>query len=116
MYGLSGFVCTHRPTSLVFNSRLSVLVFMLLLTFRDFWKEGGGGDPNYQCFAELTVPSQAAEVVGTQVNCAFSLYNSGILSTTVSFWTLRMRYYFYKVFFLCVISILLHVHFTCTPV
>ena len=43
------------------------------------------GDSNFQLLVELPVPPQAAGIVRTLNCCAFSLYNSDILSTTVSF-------------------------------
>ena len=54
--------------------------------------------PIFSSFQKLPAPPQAAEITGS-LNCrAFSLYNSGVLSTTV---TLRMPYYFDRLFFMC---------------
>ena len=45
---------------------------MLLFVFRDLWKEMG--DSNFQLFAELRVPPQAAGVVGTINGVFYMLY------------------------------------------
>ena len=54
--------------------------------------EGMGRLQVSDLFIEVSVPPLAAGVVET-LNCAI------ILSTTICVWTLRMPYYFYKVFF-----------------
>ena len=46
--------------------------------------EGMGVTPLFRSLQKLTVLPQADRVVGILNWCAFSLYNSGILSTTVS--------------------------------
>ena len=48
--------------------------------------EGKGGDSNFQFFVEQPVAPQVAGVDrwNTKLVCAFSLYNSDILSTAVS--------------------------------
>ena len=60
---------------------------------------GKGVTPIFSYVHQLSVTTQAAGVVGT-LNCDFSLYNSGIITTMVHFWTLRMAYYLYNVSFL----------------
>ena len=57
--------------------------------------EEKGATPIFSSLQKLSVAPQANGVFGILNCCAFSLYNSGILSTTVSlFLTLRMSYYF----------------------
>ena len=60
-----------------------------------------GHHSEFQFFAELSVPQQAAGVIGT-LNCCAFLYHSGILSTTLSFLDLKDTILFYKVSILCV--------------
>ena len=71
--------------------------------------EGNWGDSNFKSFTELSIPHQAAEVVGT-VKCSVYIYIciSGILSTPVSFW---MSYLKNNVtFFVYTFSLFLQVH------
>ena len=63
--------------------------------------EGKGGYYNFHLSAELTVPPQAAGVVGTLKSCVFSLHIISVYYmyyVLISF-TLRMPYYFYNVSF-----------------
>ena len=53
--------------------------------------EGNGVTRIFSCLQKLTVPPQADGAVGTPNCCAFSLYNSGIIISTISF--LGLIYY-----------------------
>ena len=69
-----------------------------------------GCDSNFHFFTELSVQTQAAGVGGTLNCCAFSLYPSGILSTTVSFLDIKEAILFVHGFLVCV-GVCVHFHY-----
>ena len=72
---------------------------------QQLWK---WGESNCQIFTGLPVPAGGYSRWDTYL-CYFN--HSGVLSTTVSYWTSMMQYYFYKVSFsLCTFTLILQAH------